>query len=373
MRIDEPQWPVGDYTYAAWVLPRQVREWRAVLEIQTPNSRGLEFAIDGSSQAELWSAGARLLRSGIQLRAGRWTHVALTRSSHLLTFHVDGIAGGVARDGTVFNFGSCPALVGVDADSGCTGKLNGFFDGVIDELRVYDCALSGDGIRSIMATAVDPSANPAVGVEGGPAPSQRDGLLGSPPRWDLALVARLAQTLGRWPAFDIFVQGAGSNDIFGGIWYAAASLHPLGSRSATRPRNPSPSDVDPGVRLLGRHRVDVPRGTHGFVAAAKHAPGVGRSLSSGFPSQPQPLFVPQPVHGPLRSRQRWTLRNRQASGHTRLDCRRTARCAAADVSWGSLSDRRCGGAPVGNWRLLDRRSIATTRCALVRAVVRSAW
>ena len=222
MRIDDPQWPAGDYTYAAWVLPRQVREWRAVLEIQTPNSRGLELAIDGSSQTELWSAGARRLRSGIQLGAGRWTHVALTRSSHLLTFYVDGIAGGVARDGTVFNFGSCPALVGVDADSGCTGKLNGFFDGVIDELRVYDCALSGDGIRSIMATAVDPSANPAVGVEGGPAPSQTDGLLGSPPRWDLGLVARLAQTLGRWPAFDIFVQDAGSNGIFGGIWYGAA-------------------------------------------------------------------------------------------------------------------------------------------------------
>jgi membrane-associated phospholipid phosphatase len=222
MRIDEPQWPTGDYTYAAWVLPRHLSEWRAILEIQTPDGRGLELAIDGSGQVELWSAGARRLRSGVQLTAGRWTHVALTRSAHLLTFHVDGIAGGVARNSTVFNFGSCPALVGVDADLGCTRRLNGFFDGVIDELRVYDCALAEDGVRSIMETAVDPSAKPTVGGPISPASSPRAGLLRNPPGWDVGLVARLAQSLGRRPELDRFIQEAGAHGIFGGIWYAAA-------------------------------------------------------------------------------------------------------------------------------------------------------
>jgi membrane-associated phospholipid phosphatase len=109
----------------------------------------------------------------------------------------------------------------VDADSGCEDKLNGFFEGVVDELRVYDCALSASEIRSIMGIAVEPSAQPladAVSDRG----MQRDGLFDIPPRWDIGLLAWMAGFVGRSPAFDLFVVEAGAHGILGGIWYAAA-------------------------------------------------------------------------------------------------------------------------------------------------------
>lgn len=159
VRIDEPSWPRRDYTYAAWVSPRTVSGWHALLEIQTPASRGMEVAIAPGGPIEMWSSGGLRLRSGIRLPTLAWTHVALTRAGALITVFLNGVAQRAGRDGTVFAFGNCPALIGVDADSGCTGRLNGFFSGVIDELRIYDCALSASEIRFVMDAPVDQMAN----------------------------------------------------------------------------------------------------------------------------------------------------------------------------------------------------------------------
>lgn len=155
VRIDEPNWPRRDYTYAIWVFPRLVSAWRAILEIQTPTSQGVEFAIAPGGRIEIWSAGNPRLRNGIPLPTLAWSHVAVTRAGSLITVFLNGVAQRAGRDGTVFDFGSCPALIGVDADLGCAAKLSGFFIGVIDELRIYDCALSASDIRLIMDAPVD--------------------------------------------------------------------------------------------------------------------------------------------------------------------------------------------------------------------------
>jgi hypothetical protein len=159
VRIDEPGWPKGDYTYAAWVFPRTVSGWRAIVEIQTPESRGMELAIAPGGYIEAWSSGKLRLRNGVPLPALKWTHLAMTRRESLITLFVNGRAQRAGRDSTVFDFGSCPALIGVDSDLGCAGKLNGFFSGVIDELRIYDCALSVGHIRLMMHVPVDRKPN----------------------------------------------------------------------------------------------------------------------------------------------------------------------------------------------------------------------
>lgn len=155
VRIDEPGWPTRDYTYAIWVFPRSVRDWRAILEIQTPASRGVELASAPAGRIEVWSSGELRLRNGIRQPVLAWTHVALTRAGSLITLFLNGVAQRAGRDGTLLDFGNCPALIGVDADLGCTGKLNGFFSGVVDELQVYDCALPASEIPGIMDNPVD--------------------------------------------------------------------------------------------------------------------------------------------------------------------------------------------------------------------------
>jgi Concanavalin A-like lectin/glucanases superfamily len=159
LRIDAPSWPTRDYTYAAWVFPATVSGSRAVLDIQAPASGGVEVAIAPGGRIEVWSSGRLRLRTGIRLAAAAWTHVALTRAGALITAYVDGVAQRAGRDRRVFDFRRCPALIGVDADLGCTGRLNGFFSGVIDEVRIYDCALAAREIRSIMNAPIGPVAN----------------------------------------------------------------------------------------------------------------------------------------------------------------------------------------------------------------------
>lgn len=150
VRIDQPTWPTSDYTYAAWVFPRSLRRWQALVELQTSAGSGVELAVGPRGYVELWSSGALRLRSGVRLPLARWSHVSVTRSGSLITAYTNGVAQRVGRHSAAFDFGNCPALIGADADRGCAGRLNGFFNGVIDELLVYDRALSAGEIRRIM-------------------------------------------------------------------------------------------------------------------------------------------------------------------------------------------------------------------------------
>lgn len=224
LRIDDPQWPTADYTYAAWVFPRTSSSWGAMVEIQTPASRGVELAITSGGRLEVWSSQSPRFGHSVPLAPRNWTHVALTRAEFLITLFVDGVAHRAGRDGTTFDFGTCPALIGVDADSGCTGKLNGFFEGVIDELKVYDCALSAAGIRSIMNVPVEPFAQ-ALGrpdAATGQAQPRSHTVLTMPPQWDLWILAYLAALLAQFPDSISFVQQGVGPGVLGGVWYATA-------------------------------------------------------------------------------------------------------------------------------------------------------
>jgi hypothetical protein len=208
MRIDDAKWPTRDYTYAAWVLPHSLKGWRAIVEIQTPGSAGVEVGIAVGGRIEAWSSGVLRLRTATRLTASKWTHVALTRIGSLMTVYINGVPQRAGRDGTVFEFGNCPALIGVDADLGCAGRLNGYFSGMIEELRIYDCALAASEIRSITSATVNRAG---------------DGVRATiPPDIDTWLVARLATLPGQHPVFDLVTWRGVERNVLGGVWFGAA-------------------------------------------------------------------------------------------------------------------------------------------------------
>jgi hypothetical protein len=79
LRIEEPGWPTGDYTHAAWVWPRRSDAWRALIELQTPASRGLEIAVAARGGLEVWSSGSLRLPHAGSPAPGEWSHVAPAR------------------------------------------------------------------------------------------------------------------------------------------------------------------------------------------------------------------------------------------------------------------------------------------------------
>jgi len=224
VRIERPGWPTGDYTYAVWVLPRAVDHWQAILEIQTPASRGLELALAAGGRIEVWSSGKRRIVSGRPLAPGRWTHVALARRGALMTLLVDGVAQRASRDHTVFDFGQCPALIGVDADQGCAGRLNGFFAGAIDDLRVYDCALPATAIHAVKSapTAPAPARHEGTAPATDEARTVPPGLLGTPTWLDMGVAEYLAVSLNWSRSLRLWVAEGVSYGVLGGVWYAAA-------------------------------------------------------------------------------------------------------------------------------------------------------
>ncbi len=54
------------------------------------------------------------------------------------------------------DFSTCPLLIGVDNDSGCTGTLNGYFAGRLDEIRIYGRTLTATEIQTDMNTPIQP-------------------------------------------------------------------------------------------------------------------------------------------------------------------------------------------------------------------------
>jgi hypothetical protein len=84
-----------------------------------------------------------------------WTYATLRRTGATWQVFLNGVAQPeIGTDTTVHDFGSCPFVLGVDADSGCTGALNGYLQGRLDEVRVYSRVLSDVEIQADMSARI---------------------------------------------------------------------------------------------------------------------------------------------------------------------------------------------------------------------------
>jgi hypothetical protein len=154
VQVDNAPLPTGDYTYEAWIKPSRVNVYQAIVEGGTGV---IEVALNETGHLIVWSNNILALTSASAAPVNAWTHVALTRAGSLLTLYVNGVADPqTGNDPSALTHGGCPLLIGVDNGDGCTAELNGFFQGQIDEVRVYDRALNASEIQGDMATPIAP-------------------------------------------------------------------------------------------------------------------------------------------------------------------------------------------------------------------------
>jgi len=127
------------------VFPRSFPSYQAVMEIQGDSPAEFEVATNGSGNVVIYHDTTNVPEptSNGTLSADSWNHVVVTRSGSTVRIYINGAQdANTLSDGATLNFSTCPILIGVDADTGCTGELNGYFDGLIDEVRIYNRALS---------------------------------------------------------------------------------------------------------------------------------------------------------------------------------------------------------------------------------------
>lgn len=149
---NSPGLPTGNFTYSWWVRPNTSA---GTMLMASDGSGGNELVISiNSAQGSvirIFLNDSAVLSSNQSIPANSWTHIAVTRNSGTLTIYINGKADVTGTAGATLGFSTCPLLIGVDADSGCSGTLGGFFHGYIDELKIYNTALSSSQVQAEFA------------------------------------------------------------------------------------------------------------------------------------------------------------------------------------------------------------------------------
>ncbi len=151
VEVSSPDLPTGDFTWLVWLNALDMKPFQAVM--MGGNDVSPELAI-GENGRVIVVHGEGQLRtvSTAAIQRATWTHVALTRSGNLLRIYLDGVEDVVDSTTTSeYSFGACPLLIGVDSDSGCADALNGHFTGTLDEVRIFNRALSASEIQQEMS------------------------------------------------------------------------------------------------------------------------------------------------------------------------------------------------------------------------------
>src|SRR5262249_33871472 len=88
----------------------------------------------------------QITASGSGLRLGAWQHVAVTVDGSVITFYVDGRMVSQAMQPIALTFNTFPFQIGSAAPA-----YGNRFNGIIDELSVYDRALTAQEVQAIVA------------------------------------------------------------------------------------------------------------------------------------------------------------------------------------------------------------------------------
>jgi len=160
-------------TLEGWVRPTVSNDWQTLIVKERPSELvyGLYSSTDANRpQSQVTIGGsARLLNGTATVPAGAWTHVAATYDGTTQRLYVNGTqVSTLAASGTI-QTSTSPMRIG-----GNTVWAE-WFNGLIDEVRVYNRALSATEIQADMTTAIS---NPDTVPPGAPGTLSATGGLG---------------------------------------------------------------------------------------------------------------------------------------------------------------------------------------------------
>jgi len=140
----------GDLTVEVWIKTTQKAEaWPTIFgncqEVSPHFGYKVGMTVDG--RAFYYSQG-QYVYSKTKINTGTWRHVVLTVSKNQAIIYVD---GKIDHSGVV----TMPRANEVDQTIGASYSPHYFFEGAIDELRVYDAALSDRQIRQHYKAGID--------------------------------------------------------------------------------------------------------------------------------------------------------------------------------------------------------------------------
>ena len=269
-------------TLEAWVRPSTTNRWRTVALKEQPGALVYSLYSNNSGQrasTNLWlGSGEVEARSAASLPTNAWTHLAATYDGAVIRLYVNG-----ALSGSATATGSMPASTGAFRIGGNT-VWDEYFGGLIDDLRLYNRALSAAEIQTDMAAPVGPP--PPTDSQPPAAPgtlTATGGLSSVTLDWDGGERQRRRRPLQRPPQHDGRLHAVGGepdrpahrDGLHGQRARAGHVLLPRHRRGRRRQRR---RRLEPGHR--GRHRrchaAGAPGNAAGHGSARIGEPDLGR-------------------------------------------------------------------------------------------------
>ena len=159
-------------TLEAWVSPVALPakncstpscSWMDVIH-KEPDSWYIEASSDLNQQPEaggIFVAGKHIVFGPAPLPTNAWTHLALTYAAAMVRFHVNGVLVAAGQETSPLTTSTAPLRIGGDSIFGQ------YFKGTIDEVRIYNRALTGAEIGGDMSVPIGSGgAHPTPAIAG---------------------------------------------------------------------------------------------------------------------------------------------------------------------------------------------------------------
>lgn len=165
--VESPNMPTQDLTIAFWAKVSSFSNGPTAIMIS--NGSGTEneiwFGFHSSSGAPGISVdGALAIYGSTGIGLNNWGHVAFTRAGSSGKIYLNGEEIGTVTDGDTLNFSTCPLYFGLDVDSGCATGPGNYLKGLLDDVRIYNRALSAEEVKRLYTAG-------ASGLKAGTAPT----------------------------------------------------------------------------------------------------------------------------------------------------------------------------------------------------------
>lgn len=138
----------GAYTFMAWVYFRSggVNEFGRIIEKDNGSFSGYTFMVDGGTNLSFYPRGydgGSLSNTDVTIN--EWHHIAVSYNAGSLTYYIDAV-----DDGTVGGYAATLSSFGDMGVGNRVGDTARPVDGILDEIRIYDTAMSQSEIETIM-------------------------------------------------------------------------------------------------------------------------------------------------------------------------------------------------------------------------------
>ncbi len=149
----------GSFTVSAWIN-KNANNKTIVSKRNTALTQGYDFKINAAGNPEMtWiNAGSRTIVSSTVIPNGIWHHVAVIYDGTVAKIYIDGVEDIAARNNL-----PPPLATTEDFRIGYGNIANTYFEGNIDEIRVWSLALSEDELHFIMNQEIEENSNFVLG------------------------------------------------------------------------------------------------------------------------------------------------------------------------------------------------------------------